>query len=95
MNFLNELYRQHIILFWYLLGINFLTFFIYGVDKAKSAAQAWRVSERVLLFLTLIGGSIGAIAGIKLFRHKTQKNNFLAWLAIILIIQIILVYQLN
>ncbi|PIT88597.1 MAG: DUF1294 domain-containing protein [Candidatus Magasanikbacteria bacterium CG10_big_fil_rev_8_21_14_0_10_36_32] len=94
MEYLKELYQQHIVLAWYLLVINFLTFFFYGVDKAKSAAKAWRISERTLLIMALVGGSIGAMTGIKLFRHKTQKNSFLAWLAIILILQITLVYFL-
>lgn len=94
MEYLKELYQQHIILTWYLLGINFLTFFTYGVDKAKSAAQAWRISERVLLIMALVGGSVGAMFGMKLFRHKTQKNSFLGWLTIILILQITLIYFL-
>lgn len=76
----------------YLLVINFITFFIYGLDKAKSSRNARRISEKTLWTAALVGGSIGALVGMKIFRHKTKKISFQAPLAIILALQILLVY---
>jgi len=94
MNFLEQIYAEHLFLFWYFLVLNLITFFIYGLDKAKSAMGAWRVSERRLLALAIIGGSLGAILGMKIFRHKTRKNSFLLTFILILLIQTGLVYFL-
>jgi uncharacterized membrane protein YsdA (DUF1294 family) len=91
---LAEIYYNHLFLSWYFLIINLLTFFIYGLDKAKSAMGSWRVSERKLLSLAILGGSVGAIFGIKLFRHKTRKTDFLLPLGIILFLQVVLIYLL-
>lgn len=87
-------YYSHPIIFWYLITINLITFFVYGMDKMKSAMGAWRVKEKTLLTLALIGGSIGGIAGIKLFRHKTRKTSFLLPFVVILLLQIGLIYYL-
>lgn len=94
MNFLEQIYAEHLFLFWYFLVLNLITFFIYGLDKAKSAMGAWRVSERRLLSLAILGGSLGAILGMKIFRHKTRKNSFLLAFILILVIQTGLVYFL-
>ena len=59
-----------------LIAMNFLAFAAFGIDKAKAEAGAWRISEASLLGLALLGGTIGAYAGRKLFRHKTRKQPF-------------------
>lgn len=81
------------ILIGYLAALNIVAFFMYGLDKAKAGiAGARRISERSLLIVALIGGSLGALAGMKVFRHKTKKLAFQAPLAIILGLQIFLVW---
>ncbi len=72
----------------YLLGINLVSFFVYGLDKLYARGQAWRITERTLLLLALLGGTLGALVGIKLFRHKTRKSTFLVWVGLIMVIQV-------
>lgn len=73
----------------YLLSINVLTFFYYGIDKLKAHRSSRRISERTLWILALIGGSVGALGGMKFFRHKTKKMSFQAGIAVILAIQVV------
>jgi uncharacterized membrane protein YsdA (DUF1294 family) len=81
------------ILIGYLAVINIAAFFMYGLDKAKAGIiGARRISERSLLIIALLGGSLGALAGMKVFRHKTKKLAFQAPLAVILGLQIFLVW---
>ncbi len=61
----------------YLVVINIMTFIFYGVDKKRAVEQEWRISEKKLLWLTAIGGSVGALAGMKCFRHKIKKRKFM------------------
>jgi uncharacterized membrane protein YsdA (DUF1294 family) len=63
------------IAFW-LAGINLTTFLYYGYDKACARLARRRVPERVLHGLALVGGSVGALAAMRLFRHKTIKSGF-------------------
>lgn len=60
----------------YLLLINILAFTIYGIDKRKSIKGAWRISEATLIGVAIIGGGIGSLIAMSLFRHKTQKFKF-------------------
>ena len=77
-------------LLWYLAAVNLVTFTVYGVDKAKARRGAWRVSEKTLFLLPLLGGSIGALLGMRTFRHKT-KHWYFAWgIPLILLAQIAL-----
>lgn len=78
----------------YLIVINIITFFYFAVDKSKAITQSRRISERKLWVLSLFGGSIGALLGMKIFRHKTKKPSFQAVLAIILVIHVFIVYLL-
>ena len=64
---------QHIILI-YLVIINVVTFFMYGVDKWKARKSKWRIREAALLGLAVLGGSIGAWLGMKVWHHKTQHK---------------------
>lgn len=73
----------------YLLAINLVAFFTYGIDKAKAGSLgARRISEKTLLIMALIGGSLGSLVAMSLFRHKTKKTSFQAPLALILAVQI-------
>ena len=82
-------------LLYYLIVINIVTFLIYGIDKWKAKQGSWRISEATLLMLAVIGGSIGALLGMKVWRHKTQHKKFKYGLPLILIIQIILIGYLS
>ena len=61
---------------YYLVFINVLSFVLYGIDKKKSIKKEHRISEFHLLFVSLIGGSVGSILGMKFFHHKTLKWYF-------------------
>jgi uncharacterized membrane protein YsdA (DUF1294 family) len=67
---------------WYLVGINILSFIIYGLDKYLAIKKSYRVSEYSLFILAIFGGGIGALFGMKIFHHKTRKILF--WIANIL-----------
>ena len=60
--------------------MNFLNFLLFGYDKFQAKRGGWRIPEKVLLGLSLLGGGIGGLAGMLVFRHKTRKNYF--WLAV-------------
>lgn len=79
----------------YLLVINIFTFSVYGADKRRAQSGRWRVPERTLLGLAVIGGSLGAWLGMKTFHHKTQKSKFYIGVRIILLIHVILLMVIN
>lgn len=79
----------------YLLVINIFTFSVYGADKRRAQSGRWRVPERTLLGLAVIGGSLGAWLGMKTFHHKTQKPKFYIGVRIILLIHVILLMAIN
>ena len=79
------------IIFYYLLAINLVTFLLYGIDKWKAKSGQWRISEANLLWLAVIGGSIGALLGMKVWHHKTLHKKFTIGLPVILILQIVLI----
>ena len=82
-------------LLYYLIVINVVTFLVYGFDKWKAKQGSWRISEATLLILAVIGGSIGALLGMKIWHHKTMHKKFKYGLPLILIIQIILIGYLS
>ena len=73
----------------YLILINALSFLLMLADKHRAKRNLWRISERTLLTTALLGGSVGAIAGMYLFRHKTKHLKFLLGLPLILALQIL------
>ena len=62
------------------------------IDKQKAKRHKWRISENTLILISILGGSIGSIIGMQLFRHKTKHVKFKLGLPVILIIQMILLY---
>ena len=77
----------------YFAAINVVTFFMYGIDKWKAKRSKWRISEATLLWMAVIGGSIGAWLGIKIWNHKTMHKKFKYGVPAIIILQIaIIVY---
>ncbi len=75
----------------YLLSMNLISFLAMYIDKKKAKKGKWRISEWTLFMLVILGGGVGGIAGMKLFRHKTKKAKFYIGFPAILIIQIALV----
>lgn len=75
----------------YLAVINVITFIMFGADKARAAKGGrWRISEAALILAALLGGSIGALAGMRIFHHKTKHRKFTIGIPVILALQIIL-----
>jgi len=77
---------------YFLIGINALTFIVYGVDKWRAVHNRWRIPEATLLGLAVIGGSVGALLGMKVWHHKTMHRKFVFGLPAILVIQLIIAY---
>ena len=76
----------------YLLAVNLLAFVMYGVDKKRAIEQKWRIPEKTLILLAMIGGTVGAIAGMQFFRHKTKHMKFKFGIHAILIVQLVILY---
>lgn len=82
----------------YLVMMNLLAFIAMGVDKSKARRGAWRIPEKTLFSLSLLGGSIGALAGMYMFRHKTKHMRFVVGMPAVLVLHIavaaVLIYHL-
>lgn len=78
----------------YLVAINLVAFFLYGIDKWKAKRSKWRIPEMTLLSVAFIGGSVGAWMGMKVWHHKTMHKKFKYGIPLILFVQIALVLML-
>lgn len=78
----------------YLVVVNVFTFFVYGLDKWKAKRAKWRIREAALLGLAVLGGSIGALAGMKVWRHKTNHKKFKYGVPLIILAQLALILLL-
>ena len=78
------------VIFIYLVTINIVTFFVYGIDKWKAKRSKWRIEESTLLWWAAAGGSIGALLGMKIWHHKTMHKKFKYGVPAILMAQIAL-----
>ena len=78
-----------VLLVW-LAAINLVTFAVYGIDKAKAKRGTWRVPEKTLFLLPLLGGSLGALLGMRVFHHKTKHWYFVWGIPLILLAQLAL-----
>ena len=87
---MKELSLLHTVLI-YLAVINVVTFFMYGVDKWKARKSKWRIRETALLGLAVLGGSIGAWLGMKVWHHKTQHKKFKYGIPAIIIVQLAII----
>ena len=77
------------ILLWVLVW-SILAFALMGIDKWRAASRGWRLPEKTLFITAALGGSLGAILGMQLFRHKTQHWSFKLGMPAILAVQILL-----
>lgn len=75
----------------YLVAINVVTFVMYGIDKWKAKHNKWRIPEATLLGLAVVGGSVGAWLGMKVWHHKTMHKKFKYGIPFILMAQIVIV----
>ena len=87
---MQELSLLHIALV-YLAAINVVAFFMYGIDKWKAKKSKWRISEATLLLMAVLGGSIGAWLGMKVWHHKTLHKKFRYGVPTIIIVQIAII----
>ena len=85
---------EHLVLL-YLIIVNAAAFLLMLADKLKAKRGAWRIPEATLMGMAAIGGSVGALAGMYLFRHKTKHIKFTLGIPVILIAQIALVIWLT
>jgi len=95
MNFLNQTglieYLTPINIIIYLLVINLIGLLIMYIDKRRAKYGSWRIPEKTLLIVAMLGGSIGTIIGMYWFRHKTKKIKFTLGFPTILITEIIVI----
>lgn len=73
--------------------INIVTFAYYGIDKQRAIKKEWRIPEKTLLGLALIGGSVGALLGMEVFRHKTKHWKFKIGVPLCLLLHLVLAAQ--
>ena len=76
----------------YIVMVNVLAFFLYGIDKWKAKRSQWRISEATLLCVAASGGSVGAWMGMKVWHHKTLHKKFKYGVPLILIAQMTLLF---
>ena len=74
----------------FILVINLISFCIMGWDKKCAINNNYRISEKEIFIISILGGSIGTLIGMKIFHHKTQKKKFQLGIPIIVVIQIII-----
>ena len=82
-------------LFYYLAIINALSFLLMLIDKQKAKKNRWRIPENTLLGVCLIGGSLGGIIAMNIFRHKTQHLRFSVGIPLMLILHIVALYFID
>ena len=86
-----SLFKTNKILLYYLILINIITFIAFALDKLKAVLGKWRLKIITLLGLCFIGGSIGGLLSMYIFRHKTKVNYFTFGIPIILVMQVIVI----
>lgn len=79
-----------LILYFCLINIVGLSFM--GIDKQKARKHQWRISEKTLFMIAIVGGSLGSLCGMHLFRHKTKHKAFVLGIPFILVLQIVILF---
>ena len=87
---MHHLNGTQILLLWVLL-MSGLSFSLFGQDKRRARRGQWRISEKALFLTALLGGSPGALLGMKVFHHKTLHKRFRYGLPLILLLQVVLI----
>ncbi|HMY81101.1 MAG TPA: DUF1294 domain-containing protein [Candidatus Absconditabacterales bacterium] len=79
-------------IFWWYMGIiNCITFVVRGIDKYRAIRGIFRIPEKILLLLVIIGGLFGSYIGMKVWRHKTIKGSFLTWYRLIMVAWVVVI----
>lgn len=78
----------------YLLFLSVISFLIFATDKFQAKNNRSRIPENILLITTFLGGTLGLVLGMIIFRHKTSKRNFLIKFFLVVAVQIILIILL-
>ncbi len=78
------------ILIGYLVLVNLAAFAMFGIDKRKAIKDQWRIPEKTLLLIVLIGGSVGAFVGMQVFHHKTKHWKFILGVPACMILHVLL-----
>ena len=73
-----------------LMAVNIITFIVFGIDKQRAKNHEWRISEATLIGLAVIGGSVGALLGMRFFRHKTKHWYFVKGMPLIFFIHVVI-----
>ena len=73
-----------------IIGVNVITFVVYGIDKLKAKKGKWRVPEATLLLLAVVGGSVGAWCGVRVWHHKTMHAKFKYGIPLIMAVHAVL-----
>ncbi len=76
----------------YLVAVNLITFALFVIDKYKARRRKWRIREATLLIFSVLGGCVGGLLSMQLFRHKTQTPAFKFGMPLILIVHIVLCF---
>ncbi len=71
--------------------MSLVTFIVFGADKYRAKKDLWRIRERTLFILALLGGGVGAYLGMKVFHHKTLHRQFVIGIPAIMIVQLALI----
>ena len=82
--------KPHIILEFYIIIMNILAYISMGLDKRKAIKHQYRIPEKTLFLLALLGGSLGSILGMKKFHHKTKHWYFKYGMPLILCLHLLL-----
>lgn len=78
----------------YLCIINLIAFVCFGIDKRRAKRGEWRIAEKHLILTAVLGGSVGAMIGMRVFHHKTKHMKFTVGIPLIFTMQILLVWYL-
>ena len=70
----------------YLIIINIISFVLFGIDKRRAKRKLWRVSEKVLLATSLLGGATGALIAMVIFKHKLSKKSFYIGVPVLIVL---------
>jgi len=86
MKLISNYNNNEIFLLFYLMIINILSFILFGIDKGKAKRKEWRISEASLLGVSILGGAIGSLIGMVIFKHKLSKKPFYIGIPLIIVI---------
>ena len=87
-----EIYFSFDLILEILISTNIATFLTMGFDKIQASSRGGRIPERALYAMTLLGGSVGMLAGMYIFRHKTQKTSFQFFVVLMILIQLGIIF---